>query len=288
VWSTIVPSAPPSGDNISKFELDEGDEVLDLETVDFSLICEALEDHSPDHAWWFDPRTGEVEPRFESSEEEDAEDPEARGLILIEPVFSDESYRDLEDFTARVRDHRARDLLERAISGRGAFRRFKDTLFEFPNLREAWFKFHDARMERRALEWLLQEGLVDRAAAERAIQEREDVELPDPAVVFDAHEVARETAEDLRHLYGNRLREVLLFGSWARGDAHAESDIDLLVVLDEVESVWDELRRMDEALWRHSFENDTVISVVPVGEADLERQATPALIRARAEGQAVA
>jgi hypothetical protein len=40
------------------------------------------------------------------------------------------------DFTERVRDPRAHDLLERAIEGRGAFRRLKDTLFEFPQLRE--------------------------------------------------------------------------------------------------------------------------------------------------------
>lgn len=262
--------------------------MLDLEKVDLALICEALEDHSPDHGWWIDPRTGDVESRFESwSDAEDDEDLESRGLILIEPTPSDESYGDLEDFTARVRDHRARDLLERAISGRGAFRRFKDTLFEFPELRDAWFKFHDARMEQRALEWLLQEGLVDRAAGERAIQEREDVELPDAAGHFDANEVAREAAEDLRRLYGDRLKGVLLFGSWARGDAHPESDIDLLVVLDKVDSVWEELRRMDAVLWRRSFENDAVISAVPVAEADLQRPATAILIRAKAEGQAV-
>jgi predicted nucleotidyltransferase len=147
---------------------------------------------------------------------------------------------------------------------------------------------YDTRMERRALEWLLQEGLVEPEAAERAIQEREDVELPEPDGHFDAHEVAREAAEELRHLYGNRLRRVLLFGSWARGDAHPESDIDLLVVLDQVDSVWDELRRMEEVLWRCSFENDAVISAVPAAEADLQQPATAILIRAKTEGQAVA
>ena len=60
----------------------------------------------------------------------------------------------MEDFIRRVRDPRARDLLERAIAGRGAFRRFKDTLLDFPDLRPVWFAFHDARMERRAIEWL--------------------------------------------------------------------------------------------------------------------------------------
>ena len=32
--------------------------------------------------------------------------------------------------------------------------------------------------------------------------------------------------------FGNRLRFVRLFGSWARGEAHEESDIDVAVVVD--------------------------------------------------------
>ena len=32
--------------------------------------------------------------------------------------------------------------------------------------------------------------------------------------------------------FGARLRELVLFGSYARGDAHDESDVDVLVVVD--------------------------------------------------------
>ena len=92
---------------------------------------------------------------------------------------------------------------------------------------------------------------------------------------------------DLRELYGGRVRRILLFGSWARGDAHPESDIDLLVVLDQVESPWEELRRMDETLWRHSFQNGVVISAVPIGEDDLRESTRPLLIRAQTEGRPI-
>ena len=61
----------------------------------------------------------------------------------------------MEDFIALVPDRRAADLLGRAIAGRGAFPRFKDTLFEFPELRERWFRFRDTRLRRRAIEFLL-------------------------------------------------------------------------------------------------------------------------------------
>jgi hypothetical protein len=45
---------------------------------------------------------------------------------------------------------------------------------------------------------------------------------------------------------------------------------------------------MDEILWRHSYHNDAVISAVPVAERDLDDAPHPLLIRARAEGRAVA
>jgi Uncharacterised protein family (UPF0158)/Nucleotidyltransferase domain len=266
--------------------------MLDLDRVDLRSLAEALEDHSPETVWWFDPQTGETEPfptdRASVGLDEQEVDPSSRGLIRIEPIPSREAYGDMEDYIGRVRDPRARDLLERAIAGRGAFRRFKDTLLDFQELREVWFTFHDARMERRALQWLADQGLLERGVVEREVLAREDPQFPELASGFDPVEVATVVAEDLRALYGGRLRRVLLFGSWARGDAHPESDIDLLVVLDRVESPWEELRRMDDILWRHSYRADAVISAVPVGEDELGETARPLLIRAQAEGRAVA
>lgn len=261
--------------------------MLDLERVDLPSLASALEDHSDETTWWFDPRTGESEPWSEELREEDEEDPEGRGLIPVEPLDPGTGYRDMEEFIDRVRDPRARDLLERAIQGRGAFRRFKDTLFEFPDLREAWFRFHDARMERRALEWLAEHALLDGAAARREIANRPDPDLAALSGVIDAAEIARAEAVDLRNLYGQRLRRVVLFGSWARGDANPESDIDLLVVLDRVDSFWKERKRMERILWRYSFANDTVVSAIAVGEIELSEPTWPALIRATAEGRVV-
>ncbi|MBX3226184.1 MAG: nucleotidyltransferase domain-containing protein [Labilithrix sp.] len=38
--------------------------------------------------------------------------------------------------------------------------------------------------------------------------------------------------ELLRGMFGERLRDVRLFGSYARGEAHEDSDVDVLVVID--------------------------------------------------------
>ncbi len=57
-------------------------------------------------------------------------------------------------------------------------------------------------MERRALRWLADEGLVDEEVAERAMDEREDPDLPELSGRFDPFEIARAVSDDLRRLYG--------------------------------------------------------------------------------------
>jgi predicted nucleotidyltransferase len=254
--------------------------MLDLDRVDLDDLCSALEDNSLEHTWLLDPATGELDFRSEYFDERDEDDDE-RDWVLVEPIGSHEAYTDMEEFSERVRDPRARDLLLRAIAGRGAFRRFKDTLLDFPELREAWFRFHDARMRRRAIQWLRDSELIAGDVAERALAAQEEVDLPG---VGGAHEIAAAVAADLRELYGDRLKDVLLFGSWARGDAHPESDIDLLVVLDEVRSRYEEMQRMDAILWRHSLANDSVVTEIPVSAREYNESEEPLLARVRAEG----
>jgi hypothetical protein len=254
--------------------------MLDLEKIDLADLALALEDHSRDHGWWFDPATGDVEPRFEARFGEDGP---AAGLIAVDPLPSSIGYADMEEFVGRVRDPRAHHLLERAITGRGAFRRFKDALHDYPELRRAWFAFHDARCERRAIEWLVARGLVDAGAAAAALDRRPEPEPGELPGLLDAHGVTHRVAGELQRLYGKRLQSVMLTGAWARGDAHPESPIELLVILERIGDRWQEKRRMDRIVWRYSIRHDTVVTVLPVTEAELEQQATPMLARASAE-----
>lgn len=76
----------------------------------------------------------------------------------------------------------------------------------------------------------------------------------------------------------------MLFGSHARGEAGAESDIDILMVLDEVPDFWKEFRRIEEISSTLSLEHDTVISVFPMSERDYREGKTPFLSNVRREG----
>lgn len=95
--------------------------------------------------------------------------------IRVPHADSHEAYRDMERFIATVQDERLRDCLWRAISGRGAFRYFKDVLYDYPRERENWFEFSDARVRQRVLNWLESEGI------EPVIEPPPAVELPPPA-----------------------------------------------------------------------------------------------------------
>lgn len=65
--------------------------------------------------------------------------------------------------------------------------------------------------------------------------------------------------DELRRRYGARIRDLRLFGSKARGDHHAESDIDILVLLDVKDrATWEEI--VDLAYSQHTGISPRIIA----------------------------
>ena len=61
--------------------------MLDLSEIDLGDLC-ALDDHSYEHSWWFDPASGDVVLWSDDFEEQGEQAPESRGLRPIEPTPS--------------------------------------------------------------------------------------------------------------------------------------------------------------------------------------------------------
>ncbi len=77
---------------------------------------------------------------------------------------------------------------------------------------------------------------------------------------------------ELVALYGPRLKQVLLYGSRARGDFREDSDYDVLIVLEEPFHWWDEVKRLGDISWRITSDTGAVPSLKPVAPSELERR----------------
>jgi len=80
--------------------------------------------------------------------------------------------------------------------------------------------------------------------------------------------IARAAARRLKDAYGDRLVDVVPFGSWVRGEAHEESDVDLLVILNEIVSRAHERDRMVDVLFDLEVDSHRAIQAFPVAQAD--------------------
>lgn len=61
-------------------------------------------------------------------------------------------YGMMEDFIENLPEGRKKDRLENAIRGRGAFRRFKDTLYDL-DLENRWYRYQEQRFTEIARKW---------------------------------------------------------------------------------------------------------------------------------------
>ena len=78
-----------------------------------------------------------------------------------------------------IRDERTAHRLTQALDGRKPFRGFNDELYGTDgDLISVWHTYRDVRAERRAVDWLLDQGLVDEAAAQTFVTEHPDPPLP--------------------------------------------------------------------------------------------------------------
>ena len=85
-------------------------------------------------------------------------------------------------------------------------------------------------------------------------------------------------------LYGDRLAGLVLFGSRARGDAEADSDIDVLVALVGPVEPSDEVARSGVLTSQLCLKHDVHISCIYVSEDQLRTERSPLLLNVRREG----
>lgn len=96
--------------------------------------------------------------------------------------------------------------------------------------------------------------------------------------------ITTEFKQNAAKLYGDRLVDVILYGSYARGQATESSDIDIAVVLAGEVSPGKEIDRMIDIITDLNLRHCTLLSVYPVSEKDYNTRKSPLLINLRREG----
>ena len=177
--------------------------------IAWEALEDAFENNAPEVHSYLNLESGEVirivdgiaEPATHARIASDA------SYLRVEPVSSREQYRWMERFIATVDESDLRSKLVSSIDGKGAFRRFKDVLMNFPVDRERWFAFRSERLRIAIEAWLEAHGL-------RA-QERKDWQVPTADQVKAAVEIqeraqpARRTRAALAETTRQRLHELV-------------------------------------------------------------------------------
>ncbi len=101
----------------------------------------------------------------------------------------------------------------------------------------------------------------------------------------DVQEILRELKKGLVTIYGDQLKAVILFGSFARGEGRLpDSDIDVMIVLKGEFNQREEDKRSSNFITSLCLKNDVLISWRFVSEADYAWSGMPLMINVRKEG----
>lgn len=141
--------------------------------IDLDDLTTAMSDH--DNEWVLDKETGQVlmaewvrapwlydmEEEFDEDEDDEPEDRELdpERYRTIDAIPSHQGFRWMEQFAQDQENDRVRERLLDVLDRPKPFRRFKDALPAFPEVREAWFRYEEARLEEEARAWLEAEGI---------------------------------------------------------------------------------------------------------------------------------
>jgi hypothetical protein len=131
---------------------DENFSYIDKRTNTVCLISQeaisVAEDGEDDYPEWMD----EMVQLAKSYLEDDT------NFIALPSQYDVDEYSMMENFTFSLNDERHKENLSIALQGKGAFRRFKDTVI-YLGIADNWYQYRDKQYKEFVLEWCEMEGI---------------------------------------------------------------------------------------------------------------------------------
>ncbi|MDD5133846.1 MAG: nucleotidyltransferase domain-containing protein [Phycisphaerae bacterium] len=103
---------------------------------------------------------------------------------------------------------------------------------------------------------------------------------------MDIKLILKEFKQEVSKLYEKKLNSIILYGSWARGKATEDSDIDLAIVLEGNVIAGREIDRMIDIITDINLKYGVLLSVYPVSKKDYATVNSPLILNIRKEGVA--
>ena len=100
-------------------------------------------------------------------------------------------------------------------------------------------------------------------------------------------DILQELKDGLKKRYGRKLKSMMLFGSYARGEQRDDSDIDIAIILEDFSHACAEIERTGDIVSSLSLKFDTLISLVPIKENDWRKRKTALISNIKRDGIAV-
>ncbi|MBD3337534.1 MAG: nucleotidyltransferase domain-containing protein [Candidatus Lokiarchaeota archaeon] len=101
---------------------------------------------------------------------------------------------------------------------------------------------------------------------------------------MELNRILSELQRGLVNLYGDRLVDILLYGSYSRGEEREDSDIDIAVILKGEINPFKEIDRITELSYDLSLKYSTLLSIHPISEQDFLSRKSPFILNLREEG----
>lgn len=95
----------------------------------------------------------------------------------------------------------------------------------------------------------------------------------------------KEFKEGLSQIYGDSLKGVYLYGSYARGDYRQGSDVDVMILLKDFDNYWDEHQRSSQLASDISLEYDVTVSRLLIKEIQWQESVMPVVRNIHKDGQ---
>lgn len=102
--------------------------------------------------------------------------------------------------------------------------------------------------------------------------------------IMSIENILQELKKELKTLYGERLKKLILYGSYARNEAWKDSDIDVVVLLDGEVLQGREIDRMIDIITDLNLKYNVLLSVYPTSEESLQKIKSPLLLNIQREG----